>query len=79
MNTILNPEIFYYFFKTNFNMNKFVKEYQHLLRDFAIQTYLNNSSSETLRDDINYMLDEFNYIFLKIEKQIIIHHEFLVY
>ena len=76
MNTLLTPEIFYYFFKTNFNMNKFVKEYQHLLRDFSIQTYLNNSSNETLRDDINYMLDEFNCIFLKIEKQIIIHHEF---
>jgi len=76
INTLLTPEIFYYFFKTNFNMNKFVKEYQHLLRDFSIQTYLNNSSNETLRDDINYMLDEFNCIFLKIEKQIIVHHEF---
>jgi hypothetical protein len=76
MNTLLTPEIFYYFFKTNFNMNKFVKEYQHLLRDFSIQTYLNNSSNETLRDDINCMIDEFNCVFLKIEKQIIIHHEF---
>ena len=76
INTLLTPEIFHYFFKTNFNMNKFVKEYQHLLRDFSIQTYLNNSSNETLRDDINYMLDEFNCIFLKIEKQIIVHHEF---
>jgi hypothetical protein len=76
MNTLLSPEIFYYFFRTNFNMNKFVKEYQYLLRDFAIQTYLNNSSSETLRDDINCMIDEFNCIFLKIEKQIIVHHEF---
>jgi len=76
MNTLLTPEIFYYFFKTNFNMNKFVKEYQHLLRDFSIQTYLNNSSNEILRDDINCMIDEFNCVFLKIEKQIIIHHEF---
>ena len=78
MNTLLNTEIFYYFFKTNFNLNKFVKEYQYLLRDFSIQTYLNNSSKESLYDDINSMLDEYNYIYVKYEKQIIIHHEFPV-
>jgi len=77
-NSLLNPEIFYYFFKTNFNLNKFVKEYQHLLRDFSIQTYLNNSSKEILNDDIINMIDEYNYISVKYEKQIIVHHEFPV-
>lgn len=76
MNTLLNPEIFYYFFRTNFNMNKFVKEYQHLLRDFSIQTYFNNSGNEILRDDINNMLDEFNYVFCKNEKPIVVHQDF---
>lgn len=76
MNTLLNPEIFYYFFKTNFNLNKFVKEYQYLLRDFSIETYLNNSNKNTLYDDIICMLDEYNYISVKYEKQIIVHHEF---
>jgi len=75
-NTLLNPEIFYYFFKTNFNLNKFVKEYQHLLRDFSIKTYLNNSNKEILYDDISNMLDEYNYTSVKYEKQIIVHHEF---
>ena len=76
MNTLLNPEIFYYYFKTNFNLNNFVKEYQHLLRDFSIQTYLNNSSKEILHDDVINMIDEYNYISVKYEKQIIVHHEF---
>jgi hypothetical protein len=76
MNTLLNIEIFYYYFKTNFNLNKFVKEYQHLLRDFSIKTYLNNSSKEILYDDIISMIDEYNFIIVKYEKQIIIHHEF---
>jgi hypothetical protein len=76
MNTLLNPEIFYYFFKTNFNLNKFVKEYQYLLRDFSIETYLNNSNKNTLYDDIICMLDAYNYIFVKYEKQIIIHRDF---
>lgn len=76
MNTLLHSEIFYYFFKVNFNLNKFVKEYEHILRDFSIETYLNNSSKETLRDDITMMLDDFNYMFVKNDMQIIIHHEF---
>jgi hypothetical protein len=76
MNTLLNPEFFYYFFKSNFNLNNFVKEYQHLLRDFSIQTYLNNSSKGTLYSDINNMLDAFNYLFIKHENKIIIDDEF---
>jgi hypothetical protein len=76
MNTLLNPEIFYYFFKTNFNMNKFIKEYQHLLRDFSIETHLTNSSRETLYNEIINMLDDYNYFFVKNEKQIIIHEGF---
>ena len=76
MNTLLNPEIFYYYFKTNFNLNKFVKEYQYLLRDFSIKTYLNNSSKEILYDDVISMIDEYNFFIVKYENQIIVHHEF---
>lgn len=78
MNTLLHSEIFYYFFNTNFNLNKFVKEYQHILRDFSIETYLNNSSKEILRDDITSMLDDFNCMFVKNDKQIVVHYEFPV-
>ena len=35
MKTLITPEIFYYFFKANFNINNFVKDYQHVLRDFS--------------------------------------------
>ena len=37
--TSLHPELFYYFFKTNFDLNKFVKKHQYLLRNFSIKKY----------------------------------------
>ena len=75
-NTLLNTEIFYYFFKSNFNLTIFVKQYQHILREFSIQTYLKNSSKETIYNDINHMLETFNYLFIKFEKKIIIDDSF---
>jgi hypothetical protein len=76
LNTLLNAEIFYYFFKSNFNLTIFVKEYQHILRDFSIQTYLNNSSKDTIYIDITNMLETFNYLFIKSKKKIIIDDSF---
>jgi hypothetical protein len=74
--TILHSEIFYYFFKTNFNLNDFTKQYQYLLRNFSIQSYLTNSNQDVIIDNVGYMIDEYNTFIKKREKQIIIDHTF---
>jgi len=74
--TILHSEILYYFFKTNFNLNNFTKQYQYLLRNFSIQSYLTNSNQEIIIDNIECMIDEYNTFIKKREKQIIIDHTF---
>lgn len=75
-NTLLRPELFYYYFKTNFNLNKFNSEYQYLLRNFAIKSYLNNNSRDIIYNDIEYMIDEYNEIVKYRKCQIIIDNTF---
>jgi len=74
--TVLHPELFYYFFKTNFNLSKFNSEYQHLLRNFAIKNYLNNNSKDVIYNDIEYMINEYNEVIKYRTHQIIVHHTF---
>ena len=73
--TILHSEILYNFFKTNFNLNDFTKQYQYLLRNFSIQSYLINSNQYVIIDNIECMIHEYN-IIQKREKQIIIDQTF---
>ena len=75
-NTSLQPELFYYYFKTNFNLNKFNSEYQYLLRKFTIRNYLNNNSKDVIYDDIEYMIEEYNDLVKYRKHQIIIDHTF---
>jgi hypothetical protein len=75
-NTLLQPELFYYFFKTNFNIVKFNSEYQNLLRNFAIKNYLNNHSKHVIYDDIEYMINEYNELVKYRKHQIIVDHTF---
>jgi hypothetical protein len=74
--TSLQPELFYYYFKTNFNLNKFNSEYQYLLRNFAIKNYLNNNNKDVLYNDIEYMIDDYNEFIKHRHYQIIIDHTF---
>jgi len=74
--TLLHPELFYYFFKTNFNMSKFYSEYQHLLRNFAVKNYLNNHSKDVIYNDVEYMINEYNELIKYRNHQIIIDHTF---
>jgi hypothetical protein len=74
--TTLNPELFYYFFKTNFHLNQFVKKYQYLLRNFSIKNYLNNSNKNVSYNDIQCMIDEYNLLIKYRQHQIIIDHTF---
>jgi hypothetical protein len=70
--TALQPELFYYYFKTNFNLNKFNNEYQYLLRNFAIKNYLNNHSKDVIYNDIEYMINEYNELIKYRTHQIIV-------
>jgi hypothetical protein len=74
--TVLRPELFYYFFKTNFNLYKFNSEYKHLLRDFAIKNYLNNHSKDVIYNDIEYMINEYNEVIKYTTHEIIIDNTF---
>jgi len=74
--TSLQPELFYYYFKTNFNLNKFNNEYQYLLRNFAIKNYLNNNNKDVLYNDIEYMIEDYNELIKYRHYQIIIDNNF---
>lgn len=74
--TLLHPELFYYFFKTNFDLNKFVKKYQYLLRNFSIKNYLNNSSKNSIYTNIECMIDDYNLDIKNRVHQIIIDRTF---
>lgn len=74
--TILYPEIFYYFFKCNFNLNNFIKTHQNILRNFSIKTHLKNSNKNTLCDNIEYMIDEYNSLIKYRKYQIVIDGSF---
>jgi hypothetical protein len=74
--TSLQPELFYYYFKTNFNLNKFNSENQYLLRNFAIKNYLNNNSKEVIYNDVEYMIEDYNELIKYRKYQIIIDNTF---
>jgi len=73
--TYLNPDLLFYFFKTNFNITLFTEKYQYLIRDYSINNYLNNTHVDKLLEDISVMLDVFNTFFSK-KNSIIIHEYF---
>jgi len=74
--TILQPELFYYFFKTNFNLKHFVQKYQYILRNFSLKNYFKNSTKKTICDNIDCMIEQYN-LHIKYRKfQIIIDDTF---
>jgi hypothetical protein len=58
--TIKRPELFYYFFKSNFDVSIFVEHYQYLIRNFAIASSLNNCSKQIICENIDCMLQDYN-------------------
>jgi hypothetical protein len=75
-NTFLNPDLFFYFFKTNFDIKKFTEKYQFLIRDYSIYNYLNSSTNCKLYEDLQQMIDNFNYTNIKKVDKIVIDDEF---
>jgi hypothetical protein len=74
--TMIHAELFHYFFTMNFNLSVFIDKYQYLLRNFAIQNALNNSSKEVMYENIDNMLYEYNLSVKYMKKQINIDDSF---
>ena len=74
--TLLNPDLLFYFFKTNFNINQFTENHKFLIRNYAINNYLINSSNDKLFDDIEQMIENFNYTLINKKNKIIIDDDF---
>jgi hypothetical protein len=69
-------DIFHYFFTSHFNLTNFSRNYEYLIRDYAIKNYektLTISQSVSL---IESFLEEFNKSFKRKTNKIIIHDDF---
>ena len=60
-NTNYFSELFHQFFICNFDLSDFFIQNTNLLRKYAIQDYLKNSTEGNLLMDIEEMLEDFNY------------------
>ena len=58
--TYIIPELIHKFFLCDFNLNKFEKEYEYLIREHAIQKYIKNSDIDSLYNSILSMIDYYN-------------------
>jgi len=65
------PTLFHLFFKSNFNLNKFLYDNESIIRDTNIKNYVNNSPSNILHHDLMNMLSS-NY---KYTKKLFINNE----
>lgn len=74
--TTLNPDLLFYFFKSNFDINIFTQDYKVLIRNYAINNYIRNSALDVLYDDVNKMLDSFNFDLLDKNKKINVNENF---
>jgi hypothetical protein len=58
--TIYRPELLFSYFNYNFNLRRFATMNEHILRDYAIDEYVETSDIPTLREEILEMLDMCN-------------------
>jgi hypothetical protein len=68
-------DVFLKFKECNFNMTKFVNKHEHIIRDYSIKNYINNSTKQVLSIEIYEMIKNFN-ITKKNNKKIIIDKDF---
>lgn len=76
--TKIIPELIHKFFLSNFDINKFEKDYEYLIREYSIQKYVKNSDIDILYDSVLIMIDFYNdhNLFAHINDRIIIHDDF---
>lgn len=64
-------DIFFKFKESNFNMTKFVNNYEYLLREYSIKNYLYNIPKRTMKDQILHMIDGYNSTLIRRNKILI--------
>jgi hypothetical protein len=69
-------DIFFKFRECNFDMTKFVDNYDYILREYSIQNYINNSTNEYLKNDIINIIKQFNKKIKNDDKKIFISEDF---
>jgi len=69
-------DIFFKFKECNFNMTKFVDNYEYILREYAIKNYMNNTSKSIIKHQILHMIDDYNSNIIRNHKKILIDPEF---
>lgn len=69
-------DIFFKFKECNFNMTKFVNNYEYILREFSIKNYIINSTKIQLKEDINRMINFYNNAIANSRSKIIIDKDF---
>ena len=69
-------DIFLKFKECNFNMTKFVNNYEYILSEYYIKNYINNSTKKTIIDDIKEIIKLFNSNFSNNYNKIIISENF---
>jgi len=71
-------ELFFRFFKSNFNLTNFKERNEYILREYAIHHHVYKSAPNLLLEEINIMIDYFNnYCYFKqIKRKITINAEF---
>ena len=74
--TMLNPDLLFYFFKSNFDINIFTQDYKVLIRNYAINNYIRNSAVDNLYEDVNKMLESFNFDLLDKNQKINVNENF---
>jgi len=77
-NTTLSPELFFYYFKCDFNLTIFKNKHEYLLREYSIINYVYKSPPNTIVKDIRTMIDQFNNNckIMRLKNEIFIDKEF---
>ena len=58
--TLIIPELLHKFFLCNFNLNKFEKDYEYLIREHAIINYINDMDTDSLHNLVLTMIHYYN-------------------
>jgi hypothetical protein len=74
--TYIIPELIHKFFLCDFDIYKFEKKYEHLIREHAIQKYIKNSHVDLLYNSVLSMIDYYNNIHNTYNHEINIHTNF---
>ena len=69
-------DIFFKFREVDFDMTKFVDNYEYILREYSIKDYINNATDETLKNNILNIIKQYNKKINKDDNKIIISEEF---